>query len=1801
MYYDNAAAADGSSASGVWDSRYQAVYHLHDDLNDSTSHGVDPSSSSTANAAGNFADGEHFDGSTSFINLGAGAQVDDLFAGGGTISAWVNLESFGEGGFGRILDKAGDVTPMPDGWSLSVDETDAIANQGRLIFEHGYSGQFGRWVTNDNSIDLNTWYHVAVVFDSNDPSAGPTILVNGGQYNVTEEVTPTGTLISDAAHDLAIGDNVATSSRSFHGVADEVRIARQALSDPEVELEYLSGIGNVTTFQGEETPASPIGVLAGDFDPDGDLLTATIVAGPMYAASFTLNPDGSFTYIHNGSENFADTFTYEISDGNGGVDQATVNIAINAIDEPPFAVTNTYTTTPGGTLSIAAAGLLANDIDPEGAPLSITSWTAASNGVLNVNPDGSFTYTHNGGATAFDSFDYTITDGTSFDTIAVNITISHLGYEPSSETLINHDDAAHPIGDSQHTQREDRFSESAVAVAADGSYVVVFTHEYADTTADVYFRRYDAAGNSLDNQQLVNDEFATDRQHSAAIAMQDNGDFIVTWVSENQDGTESSIYARQYNADGTEKAGAFRVNEEPTVRFFGQHNPDVSVNSSGQFAITWDGVGLGELQAAFVKSYNADGSLRWGPVRANDFSFGDVQRNAAVAIDGLGNVALAWEDGNEIIGRFYDATGVAGNEITPPQAPYILGLKNPSLSFNDSGVLGFAYQVLVPHPFLGGTHWEIGAQVFAPNNIVIVLNAEGNETFSGDQTDPSVSFNNDGTLLLTWQGEGNAGIGIYGRQFQTAVNQAGNTYADPLGAEFLINETTSGTQHAASVASLDAENFVVVWSGDGTGDSDGVFHRRYGNQVDTPPTISSIGNQVINEDTSTGALSFSVGDAATPVGSLTVSSFSSDQSLIPDGNLSLVDLGGGNWTIEATPLPNQNGGPATITVTVDDGTNTTDETFEVTVNAINDAPTVSTVGNQTIAEDTSTGQLAFTVSDIDTPIDSLFVSATSSDQGLIPDSSLTLVDLTGGNWTIDATPLQNQNGGPVTITVTVDDGTTQTDTSFEVTVNPTNDAPTISAIGDQTIAEDTSTGQLAFSVNDVESPVGSLIVTVTSNNQALIPDGNLTLVDHGGGNWAIEATPLINQNGGPVAITVTVDDGTTTTDETFTVTVTGANDPPTISAINDQMIDEDTSTGPLAFTVDDVETPVGSLAVIATSSDQALIPDGNLTLVDLGGGNWTVEATPLPDQNGGPVTITVTANDGATTTVETFTVTVNPLNDIPTVTPIADQTIAEDTSTGPLAFTAGDIDTGIGSLAVTATSSDQSLIPDANLALTDLGGGNWTIEATPPPNQSGGPVTITVAVNDGTDTTTETFDVTVLATNDPPTVSLTPSVPSLSEGADTSNPIAVATLTINDDGIGTNQLMLKGNDAALFRINGNAIELLPGVALDFETNPSLDVTLEVDDTTVGTTPDDMSPLSISIDNVNEAPTITVNQLVTEIVENTDTSTPIVVGTFSIADDALGTNIVLPVGLDAILFQVNGNRLELRPGVSLDFATNSTLDTGVAVNDVNIAGTPDDWIPLSITVTPSIAPPPPSQPPPDPPVDPGGPDGKSVPGAVTALPPTFGSSPTPQPPQSRPSRVVRPPADVTPRSTIDPLLANAIQLPAMPSVATVGWYERQLIGPSTVVARVIANVVSPLNTVDYGYMSHPGVLWQQLDGLEESLDSKNSFTVQFGSIGIASTGLTVGYVAWLLRGGALLSSLLASAPIWKFIDPVVIMVANCDDEEDQEADSLESIVSRDVSEQAEGGHVDIAEHSSQRSLDGQRDDRRDLADSTRHER
>ena len=105
----------------------------------------------------------------------------------------------------------------------------------------------------------------------------------------------------------------------------------------------------------------------------------------------------------------------------------------------------------------------------------------------------------------------------------------------------------------------------------------------------------------------------------------------------------------------------------------------------------------------------------------------------------------------------------------------------------------------------------------------------------------------------------------------------------------------------------------------------------------------------------------------------------------------------------------------------------------MTVNAVNDAPTITSIANQTTTAGTAVGPLAFTVGDVETAAGSLTVSGSSNNPTLVPNGNIVFGG-SGANRTVTVTPAAGQSG-TATITVTVSDGQLSTPTSFQLTVN----------------------------------------------------------------------------------------------------------------------------------------------------------------------------------------------------------------------------------------------------------------------------------------------------------------------------------------------------------------------------------------------------------------------------------------------------------------------------------------------------------------------------------------------------------------------------------------------------------------------------------------------------------------------------------------------------------------------------------------------------------------------------------------------
>ncbi|WP_429086270.1 tandem-95 repeat protein [Brassicibacter mesophilus] len=334
-----------------------------------------------------------------------------------------------------------------------------------------------------------------------------------------------------------------------------------------------------------------------------------------------------------------------------------------------------------------------------------------------------------------------------------------------------------------------------------------------------------------------------------------------------------------------------------------------------------------------------------------------------------------------------------------------------------------------------------------------------------------------------------------------------------------------------------------------------------------------------------------------------------------------------------------------LIIEVTDGSYTDTATVTINVKDLNDnSPTITNIGNISIDEDNSTGQIAFTIGDKETSASSLLITVTSNNHDLVPNENITLAG-TDENRTIEITPAANENGTAM-ITVKVSDGEKQTSESFVVTVNPVNDKP-IANDDNYSTDEDIL---LVIDIVDIlandfdvdkDDEISIVLFTQPSN-------GTVTSTVYGTVYSSvyneIHYTPDLNFVGID-SFTYTIEDKSGARDTAnIKINVGSVNDEPIISSISNIIINEDESIE-IGFSVDDAETNLNDLDIYATSSNNILLPTENIFFSG-SGENRIVKLVPENNKYG-DATIRIFVNDGLNEIYEEFTLNVNSVNDIP--------------------------------------------------------------------------------------------------------------------------------------------------------------------------------------------------------------------------------------------------------------------------------------------------------------------------------------------------------------------------------------------------------------------------------------------------------------------------------------------------------------------------------------------------------------------------
>ncbi|EID7758335.1 tandem-95 repeat protein [Vibrio parahaemolyticus] len=1039
----------------------------------------------------------------------------------------------------------------------------------------------------------------------------------------------------------------------------------------------------------EDTPTI-IKVLGNDtFEDDGKVVSLDTNNGPANG-TVSVNPDGSVTYTPNDNYHGADSFTYIVTSG-GVSESTTVNVDVTPVNDVPVAKDDTATTQEDTAVTI---DVLPNDTDIDGDTLRIDSASVPSDqGTVEV-VDGKLVFTPAENFNGQAEITYTVTDGQLTDEAKVTVIVNPVNDAPTIKV-----DAVESI-------TEDGVNTDTV--------VATLTVRDTDTPEDQLTVSLESNSNGyfvLVGNEVKLTQVGADAVNNDELNLKD-----LTISASVSDGVNPT-------ASDSDSLIVNRVNDAPTVE---------------------NAIADQELSEDFA-TYTID---------LND-AFKDSDSALNFSVSGNSNVLVSIENGIATISPTADWNG------------------SETLTFTATDPSGES--VSQPVNFTVAPVADIVAdKATVVEDTSTVIKVLGNDTFEGDGKVVSLDTNN---------GPANGTV---------SVNPDGSVTYTP-------NDNYQGT-----------DSFTYIVTSGGVSESTTV-------SVDVTPVndapVAKDDTAITNEDTPV-TIDVLPNDNDIDGDKLSIQSASVPEA---QGKVEIVD-----GKLVFTPAENFNG-DAEITYTVTDGALTDQAKVTVTVNPVDDAPTIKVDAVESITEDavsTDTVVATLEVADTDTPEDQLTVSLENNSNGyfvLVGDE----VKLTQAG--VDAVNNDELNLKDLTISASVSDGVNPTaNDSDSLVVNRVNDAPTVeNAIADQVLSEDFDA--YTIDLNEVfKDSDSSLEFSVSGNNsiQISIVNGVATI------------TPTADWNG-KETITFTAKDPS---GESVNQTVNF-----TVAPVADIVADK-------ATVVEDTPT------IIKVLGNDTFEGDGKVVSLDANNGpaNGTVSVNPdgsvtyTPNDNYvGEDTFTYVVTSGGASESTTVEVNITPVNDAP----VAKDDIAttqEDTAvTIDVIPNDTDVDGDTLSIQSASVPSDQGTVEivDGKLVFT-------------PAENFNGDAEITYTVTDGQLTDEAKVTVTVNPVNDAPTIKVD-AVESITED-EVSTDTVIATLEVADTDTPEDQLTvsLENNSNGYFVLVGNEVKLTQA-GVDAVNNDELnlkDLTISAS-VSDGVNPTANDSDSLVVNRVNDAPTV----------------------------------------------------------------------------------------------------------------------------------------------------------------------------------------------------------------------------------------------------------------------------------------------------------------------------------------------------------
>ncbi len=277
----------------------------------------------------------------------------------------------------------------------------------------------------------------------------------------------------------------------------------------------------------------------------------------------------------------------------------------------------------------------------------------------------------------------------------------------------------------------------SVASFSNGNFVVTWGSDGQDgSNYGVYGQLFDGNGSNIGSEFRAN-SYTTNDQHYPSVTSFSNGNFVVTWMSDYQDGSSSSVYCQLFDGNGTKIGSEFRANSYTSSS---QRAPSVASFSNGNFVVTWGSNGQdGSGEGVYGQLFDGNGTTLGSEFQVNTYTIND-QRNSAVASLSNGNFVVTWgSDGQD--GSSYGVYGqIFHDNITYPSSSTSTSSSTTSTSTTSSTTSSVNSSTTVPSTSTTSSMTSsVSSSTTAPSTPRPITTSNSKTTLSAT-SDPSNQF-----------------------------------------------------------------------------------------------------------------------------------------------------------------------------------------------------------------------------------------------------------------------------------------------------------------------------------------------------------------------------------------------------------------------------------------------------------------------------------------------------------------------------------------------------------------------------------------------------------------------------------------------------------------------------------------------------------------------------------------------------------------------------------------------------------------------------------------------------------------------------------------------------------------------------------------------------------------------------------------------------------------------------------------------------------------------------------------------------